>query len=64
MAGYGRLARLEPEQLRVGERVEADDYAKDDVRDFALWKGPEDGEPSWATEIGRGGPAGISSARR
>ena len=34
---YGRLARLEPEQMRVGERVEADDYGKDDVRDFALW---------------------------
>src|SRR4029079_17674997 len=36
---YGRLARLDPEQLRVGERVEADEYGKDDVRDFALWKG-------------------------
>ena len=28
---------------RVGERVAADDYGKDDVRDFALWKGPSDG---------------------
>ncbi len=44
---YGRLARLDPEQLRVGERVEADEYAKDDVRDFALWKGAKPGEPSW-----------------
>ena len=35
---YGVLARLDPEQMRVGERVEADEYAKDDVRDFALWK--------------------------
>ena len=43
---YGRLARLDPEQLRVGERVEADEYGKDDVRDFALWKGPKPGEPS------------------
>ena len=40
---YGRLARLDPEGLRVGERVEADEYGKDDVRDFALWKGPETG---------------------
>ena len=40
---YGRLARLDPEQLRVGERVEADEYAKDDVRDFALWKGAQTG---------------------
>jgi cysteinyl-tRNA synthetase len=53
---YGRLARLDPEQLRVGERVEADEYAKDDVRDFALWKGPKPGEPSWDTPIGPGRP--------
>jgi cysteinyl-tRNA synthetase len=53
---YGRLARLDPEQLRVGERVETDEYGKDDVRDFALWKGPKDGEPSWSTAIGDGRP--------
>ncbi|HEV8280782.1 MAG TPA: cysteine--tRNA ligase [Candidatus Limnocylindrales bacterium] len=53
---YGRLARLDPVQLRVGERVEADEYAKDDVRDFALWKGPKPGEPSWSTSIGDGRP--------
>jgi cysteinyl-tRNA synthetase len=53
---YGRLARLDPDQLRVGERVEADEYAKDDVRDFALWKGAKTGEPSWDTAIGQGRP--------
>ena len=53
---YGRLARLDPDQLRVGERVEADEYAKDDVRDFALWKAPKPGEPSWETAIGQGRP--------
>ena len=53
---YGRLARLDPEGMRVGERVEADDYAKDDVRDFALWKGSKPGEPSWDTAIGPGRP--------
>ena len=53
---YGRLARLDPEQMRTGERVEADEYAKDDVRDFALWKGPKPGEPSWETSIGPGRP--------
>src|SRR4051812_3492306 len=53
---YGRLTRLDPEQLQVGERVEADDYGKDDVRDFALWKGPKAGEPSWDTAIGPGRP--------
>ena len=45
-----------PKQMRVGERVEADEYGKDDVRDFALWKGPKPGEPSWSTAIGDGRP--------
>ena len=53
---YGRLARLDPEGLRVGERVETDEYGKDDVRDFALWKAPKPGEPSWETAIGAGRP--------
>jgi cysteinyl-tRNA synthetase len=53
---YGRLARLDPAAMRVGERVEADEYGKDDVRDFALWKGPKPGEPSWNTELGPGRP--------
>jgi cysteinyl-tRNA synthetase len=53
---YGRLARLDPDAMRVGERVESDDYAKDDVRDFALWKGPKPGEPSWDTALGPGRP--------
>ena len=53
---YGRLARLDPDQLRVGERVEADEYAKDDVRDFAVWKGPKPGEPSFSTPVGEGRP--------
>jgi cysteinyl-tRNA synthetase len=53
---YGQLARLDPDQMRIGERVESDEYAKDDVRDFALWKGPKNGEPSWETAIGAGRP--------
>ena len=53
---YGRLARLDPDQLRVGERVAADEYSKDDVRDFVLWKGPREGEPSWETAVGPGRP--------
>ncbi len=53
---YGRLARLDPGQLRVGERVAADEYSKDDVRDFVLWKAPRDREPSWETAVGPGRP--------
>jgi cysteinyl-tRNA synthetase len=53
---YGRLARIDSDGLRVGERVEADEYGKDDIRDFALWKAPKPDEPSWDTPIGRGRP--------
>ncbi|MEP7379512.1 MAG: cysteine--tRNA ligase [Chloroflexota bacterium] len=53
---YGALARLEPGAARQTDRVAADDYGKDDVRDFALWKGSKPGEPSWDTEIGPGRP--------
>jgi cysteinyl-tRNA synthetase len=42
--------------MRVGERVESDEYTKDDVRDFALWKAAKPGEPSWDTAIGSGRP--------
>jgi len=53
---YGRLARLDPAAMRVGERVEADEYSKDDVRDFVLWKAAKPGEPSWEASIGAGRP--------
>jgi cysteinyl-tRNA synthetase len=53
---YGRLAHIDPTQQRVGERVEADEYSKDDVRDFAVWKGSREGEPSWDTPVGAGRP--------
>ena len=53
---YGRLARIDASQQRVGDRVIADEYAKGDVRDFALWKAPKPGEPSWHTAIGSGRP--------
>ena len=53
---YGRLARLDPDAMRVGERVAADEYSKDDARDFVLWKAARPGEPSWETAVGSGRP--------
>jgi len=53
---YGKLARIDPDQQRSGERVESDEYDKDDVRDFALWKAAKPGEPSWPTSLGEGRP--------
>jgi cysteinyl-tRNA synthetase len=48
MPTYGRLARLDFEGMKPGARVDADNYAKDDARDFVLWKGAREGEPSWS----------------
>ena len=55
---YGKLRRLDPEQMRTGERVDADEYDKESVHDFALWKAwkPGDGDVYWDTAIGRGRP--------
>jgi len=52
---YGRLSRLDPGQLQVGERVDSDEYEKEDVRDFVLWKAQSE-EPAWETRLGRGRP--------
>src|SRR5205807_2406807 len=40
-ATYGRLSRLDTRELKLGARVASDEYAKDDPRDFALWKKAE-----------------------
>jgi cysteinyl-tRNA synthetase len=53
---YGKLSGVRPEANLVGARVDADDYEKEDARDFVLWKAAKPGEPSWQTEIGVGRP--------
>lgn len=57
-AQYGKLVRLNFEEMRVGERVRSDEYAKDAVGDFALWKArvPEDGPVFWPSPWGEGRP--------
>ena len=55
---YGRLsgARLDAAPRR--SRIDQDEYAKEDARDFALWKAwsPADGDVYWDTRLGRGRP--------
>jgi len=55
---YGQLVNLNFEQMRAGERVASDEYTKDSVADFALWKArvPEDGEVFWPSPWGEGRP--------
>ena len=57
---YGRLSRVDRRELKTGARVAADEYGKDDARDFALWKAaaPEDEVvgAAWDAPFGRGRP--------
>jgi cysteinyl-tRNA synthetase len=55
---YGQLVKLNFEEMRVGERVCSDEYEKEAVADFALWKArvPEDGAVSWPSPWGEGRP--------
>lgn len=56
---YGRLMKLNFDAMRVGERVASDEYEKESVADFALWKArvPEDGEVFWKSDsLGEGRP--------
>jgi cysteinyl-tRNA synthetase len=59
-ADYGKLSKVDVSAGRRGERVAADEYDKDDVRDFVLWKAvkPEDEQvgAAWDTPWGRGRP--------
>jgi cysteinyl-tRNA synthetase len=56
---YGKLSGVDLSAVKRGARVADDEYEKEDVRDFALWKGAKEGEPEsalWTTELGRGRP--------
>ena len=58
--GYGKLANINVSKLKAGAsgRVIKDEYEKEDVQDFALWKAYDkaDGDVFWKTEVGKGRP--------
>ena len=58
--GYGKLSRLDTREIQAGARVAQDDYTKENVQDFALWKAakPEDEQTgaAWDSPWGRGRP--------
>ena len=55
---YGKLSHMDIAQLKAGARVATDEYEKEQVSDFALWKAWEksDGPVFWETELGKGRP--------
>lgn len=57
---YGKLKGIDPASLKSGARVSQDEYQKDDVRDFALWKAATEKDEkvgaAWESPWGRGRP--------
>ena len=55
---YGRLAHLNLEELRPSGRIANDEYEKESVGDFALWKAWDeaDGDVRWESPWGPGRP--------
>ena len=56
--GYGKLAHIDFDHQQTGLRCAADEYDKENVGDFALWKAWEvsDGPVGWDSPWGRGRP--------
>lgn len=65
---YGKLSHLDKRELDLGKtanaRSNADEYEKDSVADFVLWKSrrPEDGDNFWPSPWGKAAPAGTWNA--
>ncbi len=60
-ADYGKLSHLEDRELRLGTAQganDSDEYTKDSLADFVLWKAhkPEDGANGWDSPWGKGRP--------
>jgi cysteinyl-tRNA synthetase len=55
---YGQLAHFDLTQLQSTGRVKHDEYDKEHIGDFALWKAwdEEDGDVGWQSPWGRGRP--------
>lgn len=53
---YGKLSGFDVKSVKAGARVAKDEYDKEDVRDFALWKFRRPDEPFWSAPFGDGRP--------
>ena len=55
---YGKLAHLNLDELRPTGRIRNDEYEKESIGDFALWKAWDeaDGDVAWESPWGRGRP--------
>lgn len=51
MDTYGKLFNIDFDNFQEGVRIDADEYDRESVSDFVLWKGQKDGEPAWDFEF-------------
>jgi cysteinyl-tRNA synthetase len=56
LPNYGCLAHLDREGMKPGASVDADEYERDSLSDFVLWKAAKPGEPFWESPWGPGHP--------
>lgn len=53
---YGKLSHLDVSTLQTDGHTDADEYSKENPRDFVLWKARRDDEPYWDSALGPGRP--------
>ncbi len=55
---YGKLSNINVKKLKAGARIKQDEYEKEGIGDFALWKAwdENDGTVYWETKLGKGRP--------
>ncbi|MEW6456897.1 MAG: cysteine--tRNA ligase [Acidobacteriota bacterium] len=53
---YGELSQIPIADSKTSRLADSDEYGKENVADFALWKLKKENEPYWDTEIGAGRP--------
>ncbi len=61
---YGKLSKIDLTAVKRGARVADDEYEKEDVRDFAVWKAAKEGEPESASVDDRARPRAPRLAPR
>jgi cysteinyl-tRNA synthetase len=55
-SNYGQLARLDKKNINIGASINSDEYERDFIHDFAIWKSVKPGEPWWDSPWGHGRP--------
>jgi len=48
---YGKLYKIDFDNFKPGTRIDSDQYEREQVNDFALWKAKKEGEPFWEFDI-------------